>query len=58
MYAAPTAIKKSIEKMKREDSADRQQEAALGGAVRGFAIPNVFDIVPQNPLGGQAPDED
>lgn len=58
MYAAPTAINKSIEKTKREDSADRQQEAALGGAVRGFAIPNIFGIVPQNPLGGQAPDED
>ncbi|EPB87786.1 hypothetical protein HMPREF1544_05446 [Mucor circinelloides 1006PhL] len=41
-----------------EDSADRQQEAALGGAVRGLAIPNIFGIVPQNPLGGQAPDED
>ncbi|OAD05803.1 hypothetical protein MUCCIDRAFT_106358 [Mucor lusitanicus CBS 277.49] len=41
-----------------EDSADRQQEAALGGAARGLVIPNIFGIVPQNPLGGQAPDED
>ncbi|KAF1799390.1 hypothetical protein V8B55DRAFT_1341366 [Mucor lusitanicus] len=58
MYAAPTAINKSTEVMKREDSADRQQEAALGGAARGLVIPNIFGIVPQNPLGGQAPDED
>ncbi|GAN07607.1 hypothetical protein MAM1_0168d07107 [Mucor ambiguus] len=58
MYAAPTAISKSTEKAKREDSADRQQEAALGGAARGLVIPNVFGIVPQTPLGGQAPDED
>jgi hypothetical protein len=43
---------------KREDPADRSQDAAIGGALRGFVIPDLQSLIPTNPLGGQAPDDD
>ncbi|CEP16648.1 hypothetical protein [Parasitella parasitica] len=56
-YAAPSA---SI-KVKREDSADRKQESQIGGAARGFVLPEIptlSKVIPSNFLGGQPPDED
>ncbi|KAI8637605.1 hypothetical protein BD408DRAFT_424214, partial [Parasitella parasitica] len=55
-YAAPTA---SII-AKREDSADRQQESQIGGAARGFVLPELpafASVIPPNLLGGQPPDD-
>jgi hypothetical protein len=46
----------SIEK--REDSVDRAQDAQIGGALRGFVVPDLFGIIPTSPLGGQPPDDD
>lgn len=43
---------------KREDSADRSQEAAIGGALKGFVIPDLRHLIPPNPFGGNAPDDD
>ncbi|KAI7908214.1 uncharacterized protein BX663DRAFT_493414 [Cokeromyces recurvatus] len=45
-------------KQKREDSRNRSQDAQLGGALRGFVIPNIGQVVPSNLLGGNPPDED
>lgn len=44
--------------LKREDSADRSQDAAIGGALRGFVIPDLSTLFPTNPLGGNPPDDD
>ena len=43
---------------KREDSVDRAQDAQIGGALRGFVLPDIFGMVPTSPLGGQPPDDD
>lgn len=45
-------------KTKREDSVDRAQDAQIGGALRGFVIPDLYGMIPTSPLGGQAPDDD
>lgn len=58
LYAAPTIHRSLLAIEKREDSADRKQASAIGGAASGLVIPNIFGIVPQNPLGGQAEDDD
>ncbi|KAG2210815.1 hypothetical protein INT46_000313 [Mucor plumbeus] len=58
LYAAPTINKSLVVIEKREDSADRKQASAIGGAASGIAVPNIFGIIPQHPLGGQANDED
>lgn len=61
---APPANKNALrkdfhpKKTKREDSVDRAQDAQIGGALRGFVIPDLYGMIPTNPLGGQAPDDD
>lgn len=54
--ALPTAWKSDFDK--REDSVDRSQDAVIGGALRGIVIPDINNLFPTNPLGGQPPDDD
>jgi hypothetical protein len=55
--AAPLTEIRSEVMQKREDSADRKQDAAVGGALRGFVLPGLGGGT-FSPLGGQPPDED